>query len=382
MRTAVIRRAAAVAAFALGAGLSWGAGTADVRIKDISRIAGLESIPLIGYGVVVGLRGTGDKDLALTKQTMANLYENFNLTLEINDLKSKNVAAVMITASAAPFHQAGDKADVTVASVGDATSLEGGVLLMTPLLDPNGELYSLAQGSVVVGGYTAGQGGAGGNTITKNHTTTAIVPGGAALRQAQSKTFCQSGIIRLILQHPDFTTATRMASAINKELGESAVARDASTVAVRVPDADLTNGQTATFVARLEAIRLSPDAVARIIVNERTGTIVMGGEVHISAAVVTHGSLTVSVKRTENVSQPPSGTTLVGNQTAVKTEVTPDTTTLVEEEKPHITIVSDTTTVSELADTLNRMGATPRDLISILEALHRLGALQMELVAM
>ena len=189
------------------------------------------------------------------------------------------------------------------------------------------------------------------------------------------------GEIALALRDPDFTTATRVATAINQAFGGLAVARDAATISVRVPDKELETGQTAAFVSRLEAIRVIPDHTARVVVNERTGTIVIGGDVHISSAVVAHGNLTVMVKDTQSVSQP-SNVTLVGPQPAIKTEVTSDVQTKVEEERARVMVVPATTTVRELADTLNLMGATPRDLISILEALRRLGALQMELVAM
>jgi flagellar P-ring protein precursor FlgI len=370
--------AALVAAVAVGPGL---ASAAEARIKDVARIAGLEQIQLIGYGVVAGLRGSGDKDLALTKQTMANLMENFQITMDPNDVKSKNVAAVMVTAIVPPFHSASDKVDVEVSSLGDATSLEGGMLLMTPMLDPNGEVYALSQGAMILGGYSVGQEGAGGNTVTKNHTTTAIVPGGATLRRGYSGGFHQNGIMRLVLRHADFTTATRMATAINQEFGGLAVAKDAATVAVRIPDHDLDTGQSAVFVARLEALKVVPDQAAKVIVNERTGTIVMGGDVVISPTVVAHGNLTVNVKESLHPSHP-ANLTLVRSQPGIRSLETPDTQVKVEEDKARVMMLPGTATVRELADTLHLMGATPRDLISILEALHRLGALQMELVAM
>jgi len=357
---------------------------AQSRIKDIARIAGLEDIPLLGYGVVVGLNGTGDKDIELTKQTMANLFENFKISLPVDDIKSKNVAAAVLTASAPPFHREGDRIDVTVSSLGDATSLSGGTLLMTVLLDPNGGVYALAQGNLTVGGFSVGAAGDGGKTIEKNHTTTAIVPGGAALKHGQNRNFCKNGIMRLLLRHPDFTTADRMATAINQEFGGLAVARDAATVAVKIPRKVMDIGQAASFVARLEKLSLTPDMRAKVIVNERTGTIVMGNNVHISQAVVAHGNLTVTIKSTLYPSHP-SNLVLIGG-TNVASEIrsleTPDVKVRAVEDKARVMLVPRTTTVRELADTLNLMGATPRDLISILEALHRLGAIQMELTAM
>lgn len=355
----------------------------QARIKDIARIAGLESLELVGYGIVVGLAGTGDKDLALTKQTVANLMENFNITIAVNDIKSKNVAAVSVIATVPPFHKEGDKVDVRVSSLGDAQSLEGGILIMTPMLDPNGEVYALAQGSITIGGYSAGGGGAGGNSVTKNHTTTGMMPGGAMLKMGQSPNFFRNGIMRLILKHPDFTTADRMAKVINTKFEGLAVAQDAMTVAVRIPQTKLDIGQAATFVAELEVLQLTPDMQARVIINERTGTIVMGGDVHISSAVVAHGNLTVTVKETLKQSQPTDISLRVEDaNVGIKSLETPDVITTVEEDDANVMVVPGTTTVRELADTLNIMGATPRDLISILEALHQLGALQMDLVAM
>ncbi len=358
------------------------AGAGDTRLKDMARIAGLESIPLIGYGVVVGLRGTGDKDLALSKQTLANLLESFKITLPVDEAKSKNVACVMVSARVPPFHAAGDRVDVEVSSIGDATSLEGGQLLMTPLLDPNGEVYALAQGSVLIGGYTAGGGeGGGANVVTRNHTTVGAIPGAALLKYGTSNGYLQNGMLRLILRQADFTTASRVAAAINAELGAVAVAADALCVHVQIPDAVLRSGGIAAFVSRLENVRVTPDYVARVIVNERTGTIVIGGEVRIHTAVVAHGNLTVTVKETQAVSQP-RDLTLVGPQPGIRTEVTREQTTTVEEERARVVVMPATPTVRDVADTLNQLGATPRDLISILQALHRLGALPMEIVAM
>ena len=278
----------------------------EARIKDIARIDGLTGVSLVGYGIIVGLSGTGDKDLMITKQTMANLFQQFQIKLPTSDIKSKNVAAVMVTAYAPPFHRSGDHIDVEASSIGDAVSLEGGILLMTPLLDPEGKLYALAQGGLTIGGYSAGAAGPGGQTETKNYTTVGMVPGGAILRETQPDTFIQNGSFRLVLLHADFTTATRMASAINATNEGSATARDAGSVLVRVPPDILDVGQVATFVAGIETLTVSPDSQSRIIVNERTGTLVMGGEVHIGEAIVAHGNLTVSVGSTLSAYMPNS----------------------------------------------------------------------------
>lgn len=350
-------------------------GAIEVRIKDIARIAGLDRVPMVGYGIVLGLNGSGDKDLDLTKQTMANLLEVFNIKIAVDDIKSKNVAAVIVTATAEPFYKAGDHLDVQVSSIGDAQSLEGGILMMTPLLDPEGRVSALAQGSLTVGGFSAGIGGAGGDTARKNYTTVGIVPGGATLKYSQEVDFYKDEYLTLVLRHSDFTTASRTADAINEQYDGIAMARDANTVAVRIPNEVLDVGQVAQFVAGLEKLSLTPDVPARVVVNERTGTIVMGGDVHIAEAVIAHGNLTVNIGSRLSVDMP-------APFTDASPVVTEKVTTRADEQAARIMLVPDTVTVRDLADVLNQMGATPRDLISILEALQRLGALQMELVAM
>jgi flagellar P-ring protein precursor FlgI len=347
----------------------------QVRIKDIAHIAGLEEVPLIGYGIVIGLNGSGDKDIDLTKQTMANLMEVFGISIPIDDITSKNVAAVVVSTRVPAFHRAGDKVDVQVSSIGDATSLEGGILLMTPMLDPEGEVYALAQGGVTVGGFSAGISGPGGDTERKNTTTCGLVPGGAALKISQESNFVENDQMMLVLNHADFTTATRMAEAINTEYEGAALARDAGSVIIRVPDGLLEVGQTARFVSALENLSLVPDMKSKIIVNERTGTIVMGADVHISEAVVAHGNLTVNIGSMLHTEMPEPFTD-------APPVVTENITTRAYEERAKVMLVPETTTVSELADVLNEMGATPRDLISILEALRQLGALQMDIQTM
>ena len=352
----------------------------QMRIKDIARIAGLERVDLIGYGIVVGLAGTGDKDTTLSHQTMANLLKNFNLSLGLNDIKSKNVAAVMITASARPFHKEGDRVDVTISSLGDCESLEGGTLLMTPMLDPSGELYALAQGPVTVGGFSAGKEKSGGETVKKGITTTATIPDCALLRKSQSIDFVRDGMLRLVLRNADFTTANRIANAIHDGIGSAAVARDANTVAVYLPQKSSDIAQLAQFISRMEQIEVEPDAQAKIIVNERTGTIVMGANVHISEAIIAHGNLTVTITDRSKVDMPNG--TYVGNQPNIKPVVTSEQNTKVNEETARVMVMPKTTTVQQLADAINHMGATPRDLISILQALRKSGALQVEIEAM
>ena len=350
--------------------------TASVRLKDLARIKGVERRDLIGYGVVAGLNGTGDKDINLAKRTVSNLMKNFNVFISEDDISSKNVAVVMVTASVDPFHHKGDRIDVSIASMGDASSLYGGVLLMTPMLDNNGEMYAIAQGPMVIGGYSVGTGGPGGQLETKNFPTVGRIPSGATLQFDDKVDFIELGQLELVLQHADFTTAQRMAEMINSTYPASSIARDAGTVEVRIPSDMLDVGQVSQFISTIESLRVTPDACARIVVNERTGTVVMGGEVRINTAIVAHGNLTVRIGSSLNVSQP--------NQfsRAGQTVVTEDVSMEVEEEDANIMVVPQTTSVQELASVLNQLGASPRDLVCILESLHSLGALQVEIITL
>ncbi len=350
-------------------------GTAQVRLKDLVRIQGCERIDLVGYGVVVGLNKTGDKDIELAKRTVSNMMRNFNIFIDPADVTSKNAAVVMITASVDPFHRKGDRVDIQVASMGDATSLQGGILLMTPLLDSEGQTYAVAQGALVVGGYSAGADGAGGETETKNFPTVGRVPGGATLKFDDDIDFMQSGRLELVLRHADFTTAQRIADVLDSITPGGSTARDAGTVSVIIPSEFADVGRVSTFISAIEVLRVTPDSCARVVVNERTGTVVLGGEVSISTAIVAHGNLTVRVGSTLGVSQP--GPFARGN-----TAIIQDTQVDVDEDEASIILVPQTTSVEELADVLNQLGASPRDLISILEALQSMGSLQMELITL
>lgn len=366
-----------ITALAVIAGLPvWNpAWAVTARIKDIARIEGVDDVELVGYGIVVGLSGSGDKDLQLTKQTVANLLDQFRITIPSTDIKSKNTAAVMVTATAPAFHREGDRVNIQVSTMGDATSLEGGILLMTPMLAPDGMLYALAQGALTVSGYSAGAGGRGGQMDMVNYTAVGYIPGGAVLRYSQNESFLQDGIIRLALNHADFTTANRLADAINKIYEGSASARDASSVFVRVPADVIDIGQTARFMAGLEVLMVEPDAQSKVIINERTGTIVMGGNVHIAEAVVAHGNLTVRITSNLAAYMPEPFT-------AAEAVTLEETRTQTHEENAKVMLLPGTTTVQELAALLNEVGTTPRDIISILEALQNLGALQMEVQTM
>lgn len=351
-------------------------GAAQVRLKDLVRIQGVERVDLVGYGVVVGLNKTGDKDIELAKRTVSNLMKNFNIFIDPSDITSKNVAVVMITASVEPFHRRGDRVGIQVASMGDATSLQGGILLMTPLLDADAKTYAVAQGALVVGGYSAGVSGPGGATETKNFPTVGRVPNGATLKFDHDVEFIKEGQLELVLRHPDFTTAQRIAEVVASISPNGSVARDAGTVSITIPDDVLEVGLTSAFISSIELLRVTPDRRARVVVNERTGTVVLGGEVMISTAIIAHGNLTVRVGSTLGVSQP-GAFARVG-----ETAVVEDVQVQVEDEPAKIMVVPRTTSVQELADVLNQLGASPRDLISILDALQNLGALQMELITL
>lgn len=350
---------------------------AQIRLKNLVRIRGVERIDLIGYGVVVGLRGTGDKDIDLAKRTLSNLMKNFNVFIEADDITSKNVAVVMVTAAVDPFHRKGDRIDLQVSSIGDAGSLQGGILLMTPLQAPDGRVYALAQGALSVGGYSVGQGGAGGETEVKNFPTVGRVLSGGVVKYDHEIDFISQGQLDLVLRNPDFTTAQRIADAVNAVYPAGAQAEDAGTVSVRIPSRLLDAGMGSQFVSSIESLRVVPDMEARVVVNERTGTVVMGGEVSISTAIIAHGNLTVRVGSTLSTSQPqPFSRT--GD-----TVVTENIETSVSDEPARILVVPQATaTVQELADVLNQLGASPSDLISILDALRELGALQMDMITM
>ncbi len=350
-------------------------GTSLSRIKDIARIVGLDDLELVGYGLVIGLGASGDRDLTMTQQTMANLLNQFQITVPPSEINGQNVAAVIVTARVKPFYHEGDRVDVQVLSIGDAASLVGGTLLMTPLLAPDGKVSALAQGSLTVGGFSIGADVPGGQQLSRNTPTSGRVPGGAALRSSDRRAWARDGVLTLSLRHPDFSTATRVASAINAVHPGVAGARDAATVDVRVPENSLEMGRVAVFVASIENARVQTDMQAKLLLNERTGTIVIGGDIYIHPAVVAHGNLTVSIKSRLSVSQPEP---FSQGQTAAIEDVQIG----VKQDDARVMMLPEVTTVQRLADTLTQMGGTPQDLISILQALHRLGALQVEIETM
>ncbi len=342
------------------------------RVKDITLVEGGRDNQLVGYGIVVGLAGDGDSNAATTLRSIANTLQRYGITVSQTDIKAKNVAAVMITADIAAFLKPGARIDVTVASIGDAKTLQGGVLLQAPLLGGDGRVYAVAQGPMAVGGFLGGAGGAGGATVQKNHPTVGQISNGAIVEREIPTQIVHDDVLRLLLQNPDFTSASRMADAINQRWPALAQAVDAATVQVKVP-ADF-HGRDVSFLAELGTIEVDPDSLARIIINERTGTIVATSTVRISRVAIAHGSLTITVTSNLGVSQPaPFSRT---GQTAV----VPSTQTTVNEVKGGFTVFNEPPTIERLATALNSLGVSTRDLMAIFQSLKRSGALQAELI--
>jgi len=342
------------------------------RIKDIIQIEGSRDNQLVGYGLVVGLAGDGDSNAITTLRTIGNALQRYGLTVSADQIKTKNAAAVMITADIGAFLKSGSRIDVTVASLGDAKSLQGGVLLQTPLVGADGRVYAVAQGPIAVGGFIGGAGGPGGATVQKNHPTVGLISNGAIVEREIPAHFSNEGVFTLQLQNPDFTSASRMAKAINGYFPEAAFARDAATVTVKLPSAYA--GREVTFISDLGTIDVTPDSPARIVINERTGTIVATSTVRISQVAISHGSLTITVTQNLAVSQPNAF-----NNTG-QTTVTPTTQTGVTETKGRFIVFNEAPTVDRLAAALNALGVSTREMMSIFQTLKRSGALQAELV--
>lgn len=347
-------------------------GQPTVRIKDIARVAGVRDNQLIGMGLVVGLNGTGDSRSSQANiQMVVNMLEQFHISVDADSMRSRNVAAVVVTADLPAFVRPGDRLDVTVSSFGDARSLQGGYLLMTPLQAPNGEVYAVAQGPVSIGGFNVRSQG---SSVQQNHTVVGRVANGAIVEREAPGVLEIGGAFTLVLSQPDFTTAARVAAAINEMfLPTTARAVDSSAIQVTIPDVFLSN--PVEFLALVEELNVTPDQVARVVINERTGTIVIGHNVRISTVAVSHGGLSVQISTDTTVSQPPpfsDGTTQVVTET--KVEVT--------EAEGRLMVLPTGVSVQDLVDALNAIGAGPRDIISILQAIKAAGALYGELEVM
>ncbi|HEY2990924.1 MAG TPA: flagellar basal body P-ring protein FlgI [Candidatus Binatia bacterium] len=346
------------------------------RIKDLAQVEGVRANQIIGYGLVVGLDGTGDRqNTEFTVQTLTNLLQAYKIKVDPAAVRVKNVAAVMITAEIPPYAQTGNRLDAVVSSVGDAQSLSGGTLLLTPLKGPDGRVYGVAQGPVSLGGgYTALGIGA---RISKNHPTTGRVTAGVLLeRSIPSNILTVDGDVKINVNKPDFTTAQRISEAINgSALKVSAQPISPGVVLVKVPFEFQSN--PIGFVSALESLEISPDSPARVVINERTGTVIIGKKVRIAPVAVAHAGLHITVKEDQKVSQPaPFG--------RGQTVVIPDTKIgVIEPDKRQLMELPGTgVDLSEIVLALNALGVTPRDLLAVFEALREAGALQAELVIM
>ncbi len=339
------------------------------RVKDIAAFDGVRDNQLAGYGLVVGLNGSGDSDQTkFPVQSLVNMLEKMGVTVNRNDVKVKNVAAVMVTAALPPFAKQGTKLDVTVSSLGDAKTIAGGTLIMTPLRGADNQVYAVAQGSILTNSFAFGGQGA---TISKNHPTAGRIAAGALVERELPNVLTGKSSLRLNLSQSDFTTASRIVAAINDRFSGSAASDDGGSVMLRIPDAFAT--RPVEFIAQIENIEVVQDTPARVVVNERTGTIVMGDKVRISGVAVSHGNLGLTIKESPKVSQPYP-------KSQGETVVVPDTQMKVMEEVRRLSVLPDANTIGDVVQGLNLLGVTPRDLISILQAIKAAGALQAELV--
>lgn len=346
-----------------------------VRLKEIARVAGVRDNPLTGYGLVVGLAGTGDSARnQATVQSVVNALGSYGVNVVPGDLNSRNVAAVIVTATLPPFSEPGQVLDVQVASIGDARSLAGGTLLITPLYGPDERLYALSQGAVSVGGYQIDAPGA---FTRRNHPNAGRVPNGATVEQAAPVLVGRSdGRLDIVLNQADFTSAQRIADALGRSLpGLEAYAEHAGKVVVETAGSGL---RLVELVSRIENLRITPDSVARVVVNERTGTVVAGGEVRIANVSISHGDLRVEVSTDYLVSQP--GGLLIEPSDSIATVVVPRGVIQVEESDMRVVAVPEGTTVAELVGALRGIRLSTRDVITILQSIKAAGALHGELV--
>lgn len=347
------------------------AAAAPVRIKDLVEFDGVRGNDLVGYGLVVGLDGTGDglRNSPFTEEMMANLLERLGINVSGEEMRPRNVAAVFVTADLPPFARAGGRIDVTVSAIGDAQSLLGGTLVMTPLNGADGQIYAVAQGAVIAGGVSA-EGQAA--KVVQGVPTAGVIPSGARIEREIEFDFAGLSVMRLALRTPDFTTAARIERAINAELGRGvATMIDAGTVALDLGAARL--GSPAHVVARIESLPVEPETRARVVVDQRSGTIVMGADVRISAVAVAQGNLTLKVEEAPMVVQP--------NPFAEgRTVVVPRTTAGITQTGTGLAELSETTSLSDVVAGLNALGVTPHDMIDILKSINAAGALHAEFV--
>jgi flagellar P-ring protein FlgI len=345
--------------------------TPNTRLKELVSVEGVRDNQLVGYGLVVGLAGTGDRQLTVfSAQSLTNLLQQMGVSVPASSILVKNTAAVMVTATLPPFAQPGMHVDITAAAMGDASNLQGGLLILTSLKGVDGQVYAVAQGSVVTGGFGAGRGG---NSTTVNHPNVGRVPGGAMVERP-APSIVPNGQVKLQLHEPDFTTTPRVSEAINQRFENPAKplahAENSALISVNVPP-DYA-GRAVEFVAELENLEVKADRPAKVVINERTGTIVMGKEVRVSPVAIMHGNLTVEIQTTETVSQP-------GPLSKGTTAVVPEVRVNAKEEKARSLVLNRGATVEELVRALGAIGSTPRDVIAILQSLHAAGALEADI---
>ena len=374
----MIRARISIGLLVLGS-LLWALPADAVRIKDVGSFEGVRDNQLIGYGLVVGLDRTGDQVIGgqFTIQAMMSMLNKMGINLVINPIQllTRNIASVIVTAKLPPFAKPGATVDVLVSSMANAKSLQGGTLLLTPLKAANQQVYAVAQGPVSIGGFLGGTGGPGGSTVTKNHQSAGIVPGGAIIEKDAGIDIESWETVSVLLRQPDFTTAIRTTEAIDGVFGKgSATAVNAGLVRASVPVTF--RGRVVEYIATIEGLDVNVDLPAKVVVNERTGTVVLGEHVRISTCAISHGNLTISVKNTVNVSQPTAP--LIGSA-AGQTTVTEDVQTEAKEQESRLVVVDETVTLGEVVRALNAVGVTPRDLVAILSALRAAGALQANL---
>jgi flagellar P-ring protein precursor FlgI len=349
------------------------ASAAEVAIRDLASIGGVRSNQLVGYGLVVGLKGTGDKSgTGFTDQTVSNLLQRIGLSVPREALRVRNVAAVMVTAELGAFARPGTRIDVTVSSLGDATSLEGGVLVQTPLKAANDTVYAVAQGPLSVGGFNVDSGT--GTRLEQNHVTAGLIPGGAIVERAVAGAVGEDGVLEVLLDEPDFLTASRVAEVINGRFG-GARAVDGALVRVELPPT-ISSDERVRMIGGIESLTVEPVPVARVVINERTGTVIAGGAVQILPVAISHGNLTIRVRTVREISQPSAfsnrGATVVVPQSEVEVNL----------DGGAVAALAEAPTVQDIAEALNALGVRPRDLIAIFAALKRVGALKAELTVM
>jgi flagellar P-ring protein precursor FlgI len=346
--------------------------TMSIRVKDLADIEGVRSNQLIGYGLVVGLNKTGDRvqQNLYARQTLQNLLERMGISTTAGGLKPENIATVLVTATLPPFVRQGSKIDVTVSSIGDSKSLQGGTLILTSLKGLDGQVYAVAQGSVSIGGISAGDSG---NSVEINHPTVGRVPNGANVERAVAAELAANNQLTLVLRNEDFSTAAKLNTVINKKFGTgTAKALDGRNIQVALPVAYYDN--RVGFIAEMENLRLTPEKIAKIIINERTGTIIMGREVRIAAVAISQGGVNIRIGTEYEVYQP----NILAPKNA-ETAVVPRTSVEVTEKKPESVVLPDGATVDEVVRGLRTLGVSARDIISILQAIKSAGAMNADL---